>query len=391
MRYIIAIHLVLFSFNVYCQTIIDECEAIEIALKNGIDEPLDSFEVTLKDDTVWEVKSILCDESGNSESVTYRINAVTGENLEEAFGTMSISIAPCSNSGNTINYSGYVDSLIPVINNQPRLLITQKLKNVHDLRFSPDDNWIAISYGVVGGSIAVVPINGGQLKPICDSCISSRWSSNETLIFYRTNSDQIIETNIFSGECCVLQSLNILKWRASFSPTGEWFAYNMYVPRKSVDTTNLIINLGREDYEEYDLFIQSVRTGFERRITTEGFVSGIYWNRTGDTIFFHRKKRIYYSTGFGNEQLEYGHVLHPQNVPIYHYLNSYNGRFPRIHRCQIIMVDMNTMKPVNFIRKRRGRYKDVWISNNGKYLVYTIKDPSSAIIDNEIYFVENEY
>jgi hypothetical protein len=388
MRYIIVIHLVLISYNSYCQTIIDKCEAIEIALKNGIDEPLDSFEVTLKDDTIWEVKSVLCDDSGNSESVTYRINAVTGEKYKEAFASMIISMAPCSSSGNPINYSGYVDSLIPITNYQPRLILTQKLKNIHDLRFSPDEKWIAISHGVASGSIAVIPINGGELKPICDSCISSRWSSNETLIFYRTNSDQIAEMNIFSDECSVLQSLNILKWRASFSPSGEWFAYKKYIPRRLSDTTHLIISIGREDYEEYDLFIQSIRTGLERRITTEGFVSGIYWNRTGDTIFFHRNERLYYSTGFHNEQPEYGLALHLENVPIYSYLNSYNGRFPQIHRCQIIMVDMNTMKPVSFIRKKRGRYKNVWMSNNGKYLVYTEKDPNSAISDNTLYLIE---
>ena len=381
MRYVIVLLTLFITYSSFSQLKIDEKEAVQIAINYGIAEPLDSFEVTLNHDTIWEVKSLFCEDYYHSQSEIYRIHAITGEKYEENLGILVM--ADFTNTGPTtdLNYNSYVDSLLPINKHEPRLIVPDEFSRIYDLSISPDNRWIAISYQ--GSSIAVASLDGKQYKKICDDCLSLRWTDRENILAYIKDHKRICEYNVITNEYSQIKYMDNRYRGYSYSPTGNWLAFVKSVQRKAEDPNVILVFF---ENEEHDLFIQSLHTGRERRITTEGSVSGPWWKSTGDTIFFYMNDVAHYVTRLDEASPEYRVAEHLEKITIRDYTNCVNGRFPYINHCQLILVDLVTLKPVKFILKKRGRYNNIRMSNDGKFIVYTLKKQHKT----KVYLIENE-
>lgn len=154
---------VMFS-NAKSQAIIEKEKAIQIAIDNGIAEPIDSFIITLINDTIWEVESLFCDDSYHSQSEIFSIHAITGKKIKLNKGRVSVN--PFSDWGHqaNINYD-YIDSLLPINISKPILLLPDYFKTESDPVISPDNEWIAFTCGP--SSIAITSIDGRKMVSIC--------------------------------------------------------------------------------------------------------------------------------------------------------------------------------------------------------------------------------
>lgn len=162
---------------------------------------------------------------------------------------------------------------------------------------------------------------------------------------------------------------------------GKWLAYVKSVPRVSENPNEIIITLGNENYE---LFIQSLQNGNEKRITFEGEVSVPIWKLTGDTIFFYMHDVLHYATDFDSVTPVIGVAKHLDNISIWDYANSVDNSFVYKLDCQIVLIDLSTLKPVKYILKRRDRYENIRMSNDGKYITYTVKKGNNR----KLYLIE---
>jgi tricorn protease-like protein len=381
MRHAIVILILIIPYSNYCQSVINKKEAVQIAIDYGIAEPLDSFEVTLKNDTIWEVKSLFCDDYHHSQSEIYNINAITGEKYEENLGILVIVDANFNGPKTNLNYYGYVDSLLPVNKHKPKLLVSSEFNRIDDIIISPDNRWIVFNYNY--NSIGIIGIDGRNFRKICDSCYAPSWKEKENILFYVDNSKQIYYYDIITDNASKIRYNYSLDIGYGYCPTGKWLAYVKAAPRKSENPNEIIVPYRNQAHE---LFVFSLQTGREKRITYEGYVSALQWKSTGDTLFFYMNDLPYYAIGFEDGSPRYGYARHLHKITIQNYTNCINGRFPYINHCQILLVNLANMKPVKFILKKWGRYNNIRMSNDGKFIVYTLEKQHNS----KIFFIEIE-
>lgn len=379
-RFIKILFLILIVTDCYSQQLISRDIAIEKAINSGIKIPLDSFVVVLKNDTIWEVQSLYCDDYYGTKSEIFSINAITGEKLN-TFG-MSQSMKWHSHPRpRTEISSDFVDSLIEENKSLPKQLLPDYFEYESKPRVSPDNKWIAFDCGF--RTIAIASTDGKEYRKICDSCLYPEWTEKENTLVYEKNFREYYRYNIKTNEAVKLTDNNFRFLYFSYCPKGNWISYVKPVPRNSDKTNEIIVCMEDQCYE---LFVKSLDNGNEKRITHEGSVSSPNWNRTGDTIFFYLNRKPYFTTGFDLDKPVYGQAKHLENINIWDYSNIVDNKFVYKNDCQLMLINALTLKPEKYILKERGRYENIELSNNGKLIVYTIKKKDKE----KIYIVENE-
>lgn len=362
------LHYILFFLsvtNIYCQTTISKEKAIEIAIVNRIQEPLDSFNATLKDDTLWFVESLNCDDGGYSQ--TMKINAQTGEYYKEIMGTFYCESWHSHPTPKT-RMTRYIDSLLPLNLSGSIQLLPDFADKFSDPIFSPDSKWIAFGYG--NKSIAITSLDGREYHKVCDNCLYPNWTEKPNTLVYEKDYRAINEYNAVTNETKVLIDDGCRLSDFMYCPAGEWVSYIKPVQRISDDPNVVYASFEGGDYQ---LFVRSLITGKEKQVTSEGNVNRPVWKLAGDTIFFYIQSQAYFATNFNAPQSEYGITKYLDSYNINDYAHAVNNQFLVKHDCQLFLVNSLTRKPIKYILKKPGRYSDYSISGDGKYVVYILE------------------
>jgi len=359
---------------------ISKNKAIAVAIENGIKEPLDSFVAILKDDMVWEIQSLYCDDYYGTKSEVFTINATTGDKLNL---TISQSLKWHSNPrpSTKINYE-YVDSLLKVNKKSPVELLPDYFKYESNPIISPNNKWIAFNCGY--GAIAIASTDGKEYRKICDSCLYPQWTEKENTLIYEKNFRKFYKFNIETDELSPLTENETSYLYFSYCPKGKWISYVKSIPRKS-DNPNIIVESFKGD--DYELYVESISSGIEKRITYEGNVHNPIWNRKGDTIFFYLNRKPYYATNFDLDKPTYGLANHLEKINIWDYTSIVGNKFAYKYDCQLFLVNALTLKPEIYITKKRDRYENIELSADGKLIVCTLKKQGK----DRIYIIEIEY
>jgi Tol biopolymer transport system component len=202
-------------------------------------------------------------------------------------------------------------------------------------------------------------------------------------LLYEKDHKFINEHNVTTNESSQIMYMENRYLGYSLSSTGNWLASVKEVPRQSENPNAIIVSYKNQ---AYDLFILNLQDRKERRITTEGYVSGPWWKSSGDTVFFYMDDLAHYAFVSDTGSINYGFAKHLNEITIRDYLNCVDGRFPYIQNCQILLVDLATMKPIKFLVKKRGRYDNVKTSSDGKYIIYTQEKQNKF----KIYLIEDD-
>lgn len=365
-KVIYILFIILFCAKSFSQELISKEIAVKNAIENGIKEPLDSFIVILKNDTIWEVQSLFCDDYYGTKSETYSIHAITGEKLNLIGMSQSIKWHSHPRPRTEINYD-FVDSLLKDDKKQAIQLLPDHFECESKPIISPDNKWIAFDCGF--REIAIVSIDGDEYRKICDSCLFPQWTEKENILIYEKDFKKIYKHNIVTNEISPLTNNKDRYLYFTYCPTGKWISYVKSIPRVS-DKPNVEIMCIEDDC--YELFIKSTINRNEKRITYEGDVSSPTWNRSGDTIFFYLDRKPYYSTNFDLDKPVYCPASHLDKINIWDYSNKVGGKFVYKHDCQLMLVNTSNLKPEKYINKKRDRYENIVMSSDGKKIVYTI-------------------
>ncbi len=380
MKQILTASFLLISSLGITQQFIDRDQAIQLAIDYGIAEPLDSLTATLVNDTIWEVESFLCEDYNHTQTEIYRIDAITGEKYEENYGRFTASVSSSPFPKTKLNYNGIIDSVLLLNSSAPLEVLPDLTVDLSQPNISPDNKWIAFRIGYT--SLGITSLEGESYRVICDKCGFPYWTEKENMLLYVKNKE-IIEHNVQTDEITSIQNCNDRIHSYSYCPTGNWFASIKSFPRTSDNPNEIIVSMNGADY---DLFIFSLETDKEIRITHSGNISNPVWNYSGDTLFFNDKDVPYSATEFDLSEPQVGVANHLKNITVWDYTKSVDGVFPYIRNCQIYLVSTTTLKPLNYIVKDRGRYSDVTMSKDGNYITYTMKKNGVK----RIYLIKNE-
>lgn len=379
MRHIPIIILFLLISKCTSHSLIDRNDAIQISKENRIMEPLDSLTATLKGDTVWEVKSVYCDDYYQSKFITFIIDAKTGKKLDRDIIGLSLNGQSHPKPKSEININ-FVDSVIPVNNNNPRVLLPDYFDKESQPIISPDNKWIVFSCGF--GAIAIASLDGKEYRKICDSCLFPSWTNKGNTLVYEKNFKQLYEHNFVSNEIKILSNPNSRYLQFSYSSNGKWIAFIQCVPIKSSNTNELNVSMEGEDYE---LFILSIDNNKEKRITHLGNINNPVWDLSGDSIFFYSNSTAYYATDLNLDKPTYAIAKQIGKTSIRDYANSVNNKFIYKLDCKLVLVDLVTLKPLKYIIKKPDRYEDIAMSKDGHYTVFTLNKNKQ----DKIYIIEN--
>jgi Tol biopolymer transport system component len=378
-RIIKILFLIIIVTDCYSQRLISKDNAIKIAINTGIKNPLDSFIVVLKNDTIWKVQSLYCDDYYGTKSEIFSINAITGEKLN-LFG-MSQSMKWHSHPRpRTEISSDFVDSLIEINKSLPKQLLPDYFEHESEPRISQDNRWIAFDCGF--RTIAIASTDGRKYRKICDSCLYPEWTEKENTLIYEKNFQKFYLHNIETNEIYPLTNNQYRYLYFTYCPNGKWISYVKSVPRESDNPNEIIMCMEDQCYE---LFVKSIMGGNEKRITFEGSVSSPVWNRAGDTIFFYLDHNPYFATDFDLDRPVYGRATHLDKINVWDYSNIVDNKFVYKFDCQLMLINASTLKPEKYIIKKRDRYENIELSDDGKLIVYTIKKQGKE----KIYIIEN--
>jgi hypothetical protein len=361
------------------QSLVDRNDAIQIAKENGIPEPIDSLTATLKGDTVWEIKSIYCEDYYHSKDITFVIDAKTGKKLDRDIIGFSLNGHSHSKPQSEL-INNFVDSLIPVNINNPRVLLPDFFEEESQPVISPDNKWIAFSCGI--RAIAIASLDGKVYKKICDSCLFPGWTNKINTLVYEKNFNQLYEHNFVSNEIKILSHSNSRYRQFSCNSDLKWIAFIQLAPPKSNNTNELVLSMEGEDNE---LFILNLNNGKEKRITNLGNVNSPIWDLSGDTIFFYSNGTAYYATDLTLDKPTHAVAKQIGKTSIWDYANSVNNRFIYKLDCKLVLVDLVTLKPLKYVINKPDRYEDISISKDGRYTIFTLKKNKQ----DKIYIIEN--
>lgn len=380
MRHLYYIAILLLVFTDSCsQGVISKNKAINIAIENGIKQPLDSFEVVLKNDTLWEVHSLYCDDYYDTKTEIFSIDPVSGRKLNLLKVSHSLKWHSNPRPRTEINHD-FVDSLLEVNRKLPVKLLPDYFEYEANPKISPNSKWIAFNCGF--GAIAISSIDGKEYRKICDSCLYPQWTEKDNTLIYEKSYGRFYRHNIETDEISQLTDNESRYLYFSFCPKGKWISYVKSIPRKS-DNPN--ITVGSFEGEDYELYVKSIPDGIEKRITYDGEVHNPIWNRTGDTIFFYLNRKPYFATNFDFDKPIYGIANNLEKISIWDYTSIVDNKFVYKYDCQLILINVLTLKPEKYILKDRDRYESIELSADGKLTVYTIKK-----LDKEkLYLIEN--
>lgn len=352
---------------------INKDSALKIAINCALRTDLE-HEIILQD-SVWQIKNILCGNLILQRNNIIKVNANTGkiipedndiEILDDYFFKFHF-----EDTHLKINYN--LDTL-PVINKS----IIRKLMPVGITNpvFSLNDKFIAFSYS--NEKIGVENIDGSAFKTICISCFSPQWISNDC-IAYQSKNGNIFKTNIITNIVTPLTNTAPFPlFGFKISPDNKWIAY----------TSDHDYSNGKKIMQPYEgeqwttLSLQSIDGKIKKFINNYGdkvwnHYNYIFWTPNSDTLLFYISNEKYYATGLKKDMINsYKYTLLP-NLSFWDYDKIINNVFPyHSNSCQILEVDKNKMLPTKILVNESDRYGYLRLAHNLKYLIFSKADSS---------------
>ncbi len=349
--------------------IISKDSAINIALRNGLDIGLAAeYKTKLIDDTIWVVKSLICDDYSQRTYFTKSINALNGQVIKDQNHTV---VELWSNTGQRkieITYIkfGNIDSL-PIVEDNYSTKLTGLPYNAANPVFAPQDKYIAFEYG---HKIGITSICGESFLNICEECRNPLWLNDKWLVYLKDNC--LYKKNIETKEEIKITDIHYRLADYRISPDNNWIVYQSSEMWPREDSLGNPIFYSSINGQGINLSLVSidgaVKKHFEKK---REYYSDPCWTANSDTILFYISDQKYYATDFSKDEIPiFKYELLP-NISLREYKKTINGTFPFRHNCQILEIDKNTLSPTRILLYERNRYRNERFSNNKDYLIYS--------------------
>lgn len=349
--------------------IICKDSAINIALRNGLDIGLAAeYKTNLIDDTIWVVKSLICDDYSQRTYFTKSINALNGQVIKDQNHTV---VELWSYAGQrkieiTNIKFGNIDSL-PIVEDNYSTKLTGLPYNAVSPVFASQDKYIAFEYG---HKIGIASIYGESFLNICEECQNPQWLNDKWLVYLKDNC--LYKKNIETKEEIKITDIHYRLADYRISPDNKWIVYQSSEMWPWEDSLGNPIFYSFINGQGINLSLVSidgaVKKHFEKK---QEYYSDPCWTANSDTILFYISDQKYYATDFSKDVIPiFKYKLLP-NISLREYEKTINGTFPFRHNCQILEIDKNTLSPTRILLYERNRYRDERFSNNKDYLIYS--------------------
>ncbi|MDA3816449.1 MAG: hypothetical protein PF486_03665 [Prolixibacteraceae bacterium] len=373
------IFLVLFllfkSAGLYSQNnLISKDRAIDIALSNGLPVGLSEYEAEMQGDTIWIVKSLLCDDGDGQNYETVLINALNGKVITDTYVGYLTMHMTCGEqvertviNANNIN----IDSL-PVINSSENRKLTSLNEKESNPIFSDNDKLIAFQYGF--RKIGVTSIYGDQFQQICEECMYPQWLDNDWIVYFK-DFEHIYKKNINTGVEIKITDNPYRYDHYQLSPDKKWIIYassEMWPTQDSLGNPILRMSINGQGQ---NLCLISVDGKIKKYFDKEWkYYYKPTWTPNGDSIYFYISAKKQIVTDISKDIINFEESDLLENLSLWEYEKINKGSFPYSQNCRVLDVNAETLSPIQFLIKERGRYRDLTFSNNKKYLVYSKTD-----------------
>lgn len=361
----------------YSQNLISKEKAIEIAVKNGLKLGIDAPVAELVNDTVWEVRCLMCDDDNQSNGLIFKVNAIT-EKIEEELGSGEYDSVVGEQLFKTdIGLRTNIDSLpIKTSGNKPYKLTNLNEGYESDPIISPDNKTIAFQYGF--RKIGIISINGQGFEKICDECFHPHWIDNDW-ITYLKDFDHIYRKNIKTNEEIRVTRNPIGNCEFQISPDFKWIAYtsNEIWSNPKPDSLGRITIHSFINGHGQELCLQSADGKKKKFVTKTGeYVNSPCWSANGDSLFFYIDNTTYMVTDLNTDSITYSHSTRKNlgKIALSDFRKVVKGVFPLKVNCKVLEIDANSLQPKYILIDRPGRYDNLVLSYDLKYLIYTNRE-----------------
>lgn len=363
------------SVGLYSQKkLISQDSAISIAVSNGLPLGLSDYDCILLDDTIWVVKSLLCDDKNDGDYETRLVNALNGKIIKDR--CYSIIATTYVDFGEKIektiiNSNFSIDTLTLVGADIDRKL-TQLNENESNPVFSENDEIIAFQYGF--RKIGIISISGDGFKKICDECLYPKWLNNNWLVYFK-DFKHLYKKNINTGEEIKLTKDPYGYHDYQISPDKKWIIYQsseMWPRQDSLGNPTVRISINGQGQNLCLISLDGkTKKYFEKK--WKHYYKPT-WTQDSDTILFYISGQKYYATDFTDNDINYFEYNSLQKLSLWEFEKINDDSFPFIYRCQVFDISAKTLAPIRILINERGRYRDVNFSHNKKYLIYLKTD-----------------
>ena len=346
-------------------------KAISIALSNGLPIGLSEYDAELQGDSIWIVKSLLCDDDSGENYETILVNAKNGKVIPNRLFGIAIShmtfgqqVERTLINTNNVNF----DTLSEIQCFENRKLTSLHINESNPV-FSENDELIAFQYGF--RKIGVISTRGDHYQEICNECLYPQWLDNNWLIYFK-DFDHIYKKNITTGEEIRITENPYRYDHYQLSPNKKWIIYQsseMWPTHDSLGNPILRMSINGQGSNLCMISIDgTVKKYFDK--DWKNFYKPT-WSPNGDTVYFNISAKKYIATDFSPDIIKFSECNSLQNLNLWEYEKINQGSFPYSYHCQILDINANTLIPIRFLIKERGRYRDIYFSHNKKYLVYS--------------------
>jgi hypothetical protein len=379
-NFVIIFCLIFLSINSFSQrTIIDKDSALKIAISDGLNNGLEEYSINLIKDSIWQVRSLLCDDYNQSNYDLRKVNAYTGQIIKNKFGINEaigeIRMECCNKIERTqISYNYKFDTL-KVIKGEEEQKI-QELERIYSVSFSPNDKFLLISYDF--RKIGVLNIKSHVFHQICSECLDPFWLSND-LIVYEKEFKYLCKYNLRTKqEYKVIDTIfNNQDYR--ISPNGKWIAYTSYEDWQKNDKPGQIIIRQSMNGQGSNLHLMTMDGKVNKFVTKLWqYVNHPTWSKNSDTILFYIDDKKYYTTDITDDSMNYFPYNKFPNINLWDYNKIVSGYFPYKVNCNIVEINAKTMLPERVLVNKIKRYDNMCFSDDLKYLVFTTSDISKS-------------
>ena len=371
----LVIFLLFKSVGLYSQNnLISKDKAIDIALYNGLPVGLSEYETEMQGDTMWIVKSLLCDDENEQNYETVLINALNGKVMTDTHsGYFTMHMTEGEQVERTIiNVNNINIDSLPAIQSSENRKLTSLNENESNPKFSDSNEMIAFQYGL--SKIGIISVQGGQFQQICDECLNPQWFDNEWIVYFK-DFEHIYKKNIKTREEIRITKEPYRYDLYQLSPDKKWIIYpssEMWPAKDSLGRPILYASINGQGENLCMISIDGkVKKYFDK---DWAYYYKPTWTPNNDSVFFYISAKKYLATDFSTDIIKFSETKLLQNLSLWEFEKITKGSFPFRHNCQILDINANTLSPIRFLIKERGRYRDLNFSNNKEYLVYSKTD-----------------
>lgn len=381
MNRIIIILILLVFHQLSFGQVIDKNKAIAIAKENGLQNGIEPPLIEIKDN-VWEIKSLLCDETENTYQVI-KVDATTGEvKMEGGYVEVSIVVGGQSKRTKIKNSENLNDIPLKKIDKEPYPLMTPNIGRECNPDVSPNNKFVAFQYE--NRKIGIINIYGQEFENICSDCVYPQWIDNVWMAYLNGN-NQLIKRNIKTQKEFVISGTGTFN-NYQISPDNKWIAYTsseVWYAQKN-DSLELPIISASVNGQELDLCLLSMDGKTKEYITKiNKYVNSPCWSENGDTLFFNIEHTTYFATHLEKDTINYFPIKELDSISLTDYRKIVKGLFPIKYKCKIYAIDKNSLTPRYLLNEKPGRYGDLLFTHDLKYLIFTKQEYKNS--DKELW------